>query len=205
MAALPYLRCCIDVKHRPLPSSKHVSVLHYYTCAPSRGIEGHKSFQQQKWSVNNRNSFQLFWWLYLQLCSGIGITTSHLLEISHSLSMTDHRMVCYHQFEHVAHIFWSSVLSQQRQSEKNILVNMTRLVSRLPFFKCLLYVRAIKTYECGCHRWCYQSPCETAGPYHGMCISCIFACCTVRLIVDQFINMLSIFLNIVVIILMSVL
>ena len=48
MAALPYLRCCIDVKHRPLPSSKHVNVLHYYTCAPSRGIEGHKSFQQQK-------------------------------------------------------------------------------------------------------------------------------------------------------------
>ena len=134
-AALPYLRCCIDVKHRPLPSSKHVSVLHYYTCAPSRGIEGHKSFQQQKWSVNNRNSFQLFWWLYLQLCSGIGITTSHLLEISHSLSMTDHRMVCYHQFEHVAHIFWSSVLSQQRQSEKSILVNMTRLVLRLPFFQ----------------------------------------------------------------------
>ena len=139
-------------------------MLHYYTCAPSRGIEGHKSFQQQKWSVNNRNSFQLFWWLYLQLCSGIGIATSHLLEISHSLSVTDHRMVCYHQFEHVAHIFWSSVLSQQRQSEKSILVNMTRLVSRLPFFKCLLYVRAIKTYKCGCHRWCYQSPCETAGP-----------------------------------------
>ena len=123
-------------EHRPLPSSKHVNVLHYYTCAPSRGIEGHKSFQQQKWSVNNRNSFQLFWWLYLQLCSGIGITTSHLLEISHSLSVTDHRMVCYHQFEHVAHIFWSSVLSQQRQiSEKNILVNMTRLVLRLPFFQ----------------------------------------------------------------------
>ena len=38
-----------------------------------------------------------------------------------------------------------------------------------------------------------------------MCISCIFVCCIVRLIVDQFINMLSIFLNIVVIILMSVL
>ena len=38
-----------------------------------------------------------------------------------------------------------------------------------------------------------------------VCIRCIFACCIVRLIVDQFINMLSIFLNIVVIILMSVL
>ena len=127
MAALQYLRCCIDVKHRPLSSSKHVSVLHYYTCAPSRGIEGHKSFQHQKLLVNNRNSFQLFWWLYYQLCSGIGITTSHLLEISHSLSVTDHRMVCYHQFEHVAHIFLSSALSQQRQIEKkSILVNPLR-------------------------------------------------------------------------------